>query len=139
MSWDDLQLEQGWSAPRAYGQSKLAQILFTREIARRFGDRGVIAHAAHPGVVKSNFAADGDTHGIQRLTVRSFSVFGVSPARGARTSVYLASSADAGRSNGDYWARSKPRRPSKGATDDVAAERLWEVSEELLTATGIAP
>jgi NAD(P)-dependent dehydrogenase (short-subunit alcohol dehydrogenase family) len=139
MAWDDLQLEDGWSAPRAYGQSKLAQILFTREIARRFGDRGVIAHAAHPGVVKSNFAADGDTHGIQRLTVRSFSVFGVSPVRGARTSVHLASSEDAGRSNGHYWARNKPRRPSKGATDDAASERLWEVSEELLTATGIAP
>ena len=84
MYWDDLQLEHGWTAPRAYGQSKLGQILFGREIARRYGGLGVVAHAAHPGVVRSNFAADGDTHGIQKLTVRAFSAFGVSPSTGAR-------------------------------------------------------
>jgi NAD(P)-dependent dehydrogenase (short-subunit alcohol dehydrogenase family) len=138
MNWDDLQLEHGWSVSRAYGQSKLAQILFTCEIARRFAGRGVIAHAAHPGVVRSNFAEDGDTHGFQRFTVRAFSVFGVSPAVGARTSIHLATSEEARRRNGGYWARSKPREPSKAARDDAAAARLWEVSEELVTATGVA-
>ena len=124
---------------RAYGQSKLAQILFTREIARRFGGRGVIAHAAHPGVVRSNFAEDGDTHGIQRLTVRAFSIFGVSPADGAKTSIHLACSEEAGRANGGYWVRSKEHRPSKAARDDEAAGRLWKVSEDLVTAAGAAP
>ncbi len=137
MNWDDLQLERGWTAPRAYGQSKLAQILFGREIARRYGGLGVVAHAAHPGVVRSNFAADGDTHGIQKLTVRAFSAFGVSPSTGARTSVHLASSDEAARSNGGYWARSRQREPSNAARDDAAARRLWEVSEDLVSATGV--
>ncbi|MGA8724337.1 MAG: SDR family NAD(P)-dependent oxidoreductase [Acidimicrobiales bacterium] len=137
MYWDDLQLEHGWTAPRAYGQSKLGQILFGREIARRYGGLGVVAHAAHPGVVRSNFAADGDTHGIQKLTVRALSAFGVSPITGARTSVHLASSDEAGRSNGGYWARSRQREPSKAARDDAAARRLWEVSEDLVSATGV--
>ena len=138
MSWEDLQLERRWTAPRAYGQSKLAQILFTREIARRLGGLGVIAHAAHPGVVRSNFAADGDTRGIQRLTVRAVTILGVSPANGARTSIHLACSEEADRSNGQYWVRSKQHRPSKAARDDEAARRLWKVSEDLVTATGAA-
>lgn len=138
MSWDDLQLERGWHAHRAYGQSKLAQILFVRELARRFGGRGVVAHAAHPGVVRTNFGGDGDTRGIQKLTVRAISVVGVSSADGARTSVYLASSDEAGRSNGQYWVHSRPGHPSKAAQDDDAARRLWELSEHIVTATGVA-
>jgi NAD(P)-dependent dehydrogenase (short-subunit alcohol dehydrogenase family) len=139
MNWDDLQFERGWTVSRAYGQSKLALILFTREIARRFGDLGVIAHAAHPGFVKSNFAEDGDTHGMQKLTVRSMTLFGVSPAVGARTSVHLATSPDAGVSNGGYWARCKPRSPSRAARDDDAARRLWDVSQQLLNEAGVTP
>lgn len=138
MAWDDLQMDRGWTVSRAYGQSKLAQLLFTRELARRFGDRGVVAHAAHPGVVRSNFAEDGDTHGVNRLAVRAFSTFGVPPDVGARTSIYLASSDEAGRSNGGYWVRCKQHRPSTAARDAEAARRLWDRSEELLTATGIA-
>jgi NAD(P)-dependent dehydrogenase (short-subunit alcohol dehydrogenase family) len=137
MFWDDLQLERQWTVSRAYGQSKLAQILFGREIARRYGERGVVAHTAHPGVVRSNFAEDGDTHGVQRATVRAFSVFGVSPATGARTPVYLASSDEAARSNGGYWVRRRQRAPSQAARDDAAARRLWEVSEDLVNASGV--
>jgi NAD(P)-dependent dehydrogenase (short-subunit alcohol dehydrogenase family) len=136
MKWGDLQLERGWSAARAYGQSKLAQILFTAELARRFGDRGVIAHAAHPGVVRSNFAADGDTHGLQKVTVRASSVFGVSSERGARTSVHLASSQDAAQTNGGYWVRNHRHRPSKAARDSESARRLWDVSEDLVVDAG---
>jgi len=132
MKWDDLQLEHGWSVSRAYGQSKLAQILFTRELARRFAGRGVIAHAAHPGVVRSRFAEDGDTHGALRASLRAIAIFGVSPASGAKTSVYLASSREAGLSNGGYWVRCKQRLPSKAARDDEASRRLWDVSEELV-------
>jgi NAD(P)-dependent dehydrogenase (short-subunit alcohol dehydrogenase family) len=139
MNWDDLQFERGWTVSRAYGQSKLALILFTREIARRFGDLGVIAHAAHPGFVKSNFAEDGDTHGMQRLTVRLMTLFGVSSAVGAKTSVHLATSQDAGASNGGYWVRSKPRSPSKAARDADAARRLWDVSQQLLIEAGVTP
>jgi NAD(P)-dependent dehydrogenase (short-subunit alcohol dehydrogenase family) len=138
MNWDDLQFELGWVVPRAYGQSKLAQILFTREIARRFGNRGVIAHTAHPGVVRSNFGRDGDTRGEQRLVLRAFSLLGVSPAAGARTSIFLASSEEASRFNAGYLVRRKQHRPSKAARDDGAARRLWDVSEEMVTSAGIA-
>ncbi len=139
MNWDDLQFERGWNVGRAYGQSKLALILFTHEIARRFGDLGVIAHAAHPGFVKSNFAEDGDTHGVQRLTVRLMTLFGVTPAVGAKTSVHLATSQEAGLSNGGYWVRSTSRAPSRAARDGDAARRLWDVSQRLLIEAGVAP
>ncbi len=138
MSWEDLQLERGWTAPRAYGQSKLALILFTREIARRLGGRGVIAHAAHPGVVRSNLGEDGDTRGVQRLTLRAISIFGISATKGAKSSIRLACSEEADQSNGRYWVRTKQHLPSKAARDDEAARRLWKVSEDLVTATGAA-
>ena len=137
IKWHDLQFERGWTVSRAYGQSKLAQILFTREIARRFGDRGVIAHAAHPGVVRSGFGHDGDTHGAQAFLLRAVSMFGVSPAVGARTSTHLAISDDAGCCNGGYWVRGKQRSPSKAARDEHAARRLWDVSAQLVTAAGV--
>lgn len=139
MKWEDLQLEQGWTVSGAYGQSKLAQILFTRELARRFGDRGVIAHAAHPGSVRSGFGADGDTHGLNRFVVHAIiSITGVSPATAARTSIHLASSEAAGLANGAYWARRKQRVPSKAARDADAARSLWAVSEDLVVQAGLS-
>lgn len=139
MSFGDLQLDGGWTAAGAYGQSKLAQILFTRELARRYGGRGVVAHATHPGSVRSHFGADGDTHGVTRVVVRAIiGVTGVTPAAAARTPVYLASAEAPGRTNGGYWVRRKERRPSRGARDAEAARRLWDESEALVTAAGPA-
>jgi retinol dehydrogenase-14 len=137
MDWDDLQGERQWSPTEAYGQSKLAQILFTRELARRFGGEGVIAHAAHPGLVRTRFGADGDTYGAAKRLFAVGRLVSASPARGARTPVFLATSPQAGRSNGGYWAHARPGRPSRAATDDAAARRLWEVSERLVTGVGI--
>jgi NAD(P)-dependent dehydrogenase (short-subunit alcohol dehydrogenase family) len=137
MAWDDLQLEHGWSVSRAYGQSKLAQLLFTRELARRFGEVGVTAHAAHPGVVRSEFGRNGDTRGVQHVVLQVFALFGVSPAKGARTAIHLATSDDALRSNGGYWVRSTPHQPSKAARDDESARRLWDVSHQLVTSSGL--
>lgn len=140
IDWDDLQLTRGWTVARAYGQSKLAQILFTRELARRFGGAGVVAHAAHPGSVRSNFGADGDTHGMNRFVVHAITqLFGVSPASAARTSIHLASSEQAGLTNGGYWVRSRQHRASRAGRDDAAAARLWDVSEDLLNDVGMAP
>jgi NAD(P)-dependent dehydrogenase (short-subunit alcohol dehydrogenase family) len=139
MRWGDLQGEDGWGAPSAYGQAKLAQILFARELARRFGDRGVVAHSVHPGVVRTGFGGDDDLHGGMKFVTRAIvACFGVSPERGARTSVFLATSEEAGRSNGGYWVRCKQVRPSKYARDDQAAQRLWSVSEDLVVEAGIA-
>jgi retinol dehydrogenase-14 len=140
IDWDDLQLTRGWTVARAYGQSKLAQILFTRELARRFGEAGIVAHAAHPGSVKSNFGADGDTHGMNRFVVQAIiRLFGVSPASAARTSIHLASSEQAGLTNGGYWVRGRQHRASRAGRDDAAAARLWDVSEGLLNDVGMSP
>jgi retinol dehydrogenase-12 len=137
MDWDDLQYERRWSPRDAYGQSKLAQILFTRELARRFGGDGVVAHAAHPGFVRTRFGADGDTYGGAATLLRVGKLVSVSPAHGAKTSIHLATSPQAALSNGGYWARAKPGHPSRAAKDDASARRLWDVSERLITGVGI--
>jgi hypothetical protein len=97
----------------------------------------VIAHAAHPGVVRSGFAKDGDTQGVQRIVLRGFAAFGASPAVGARTSTFLASSDEARRPNGGYWVCSRQHRPSAAASDVDAGVRLWDVSDELVAAAGV--
>jgi NAD(P)-dependent dehydrogenase (short-subunit alcohol dehydrogenase family) len=135
--WADPQYERGWRGLRAYNQSKLAQVLFTRELARRFAADGVIAHAAHPGLVRSHFAQDGDTRGLDAIAVELVLVRSVTPAQGAETSVYLATSPEAAETNGGYWVRCTPHRPSRAARSDHAARRLWELSEDLLTTAGV--
>ncbi|RNL84257.1 SDR family oxidoreductase [Halostreptopolyspora alba] len=135
--FDDLTLERGWGIMRAYGHAKLAQILFTRELARRYGDDGVTAHAAHPGFVGSDLYRSRDGGGVvERAAGAAIGLFAKSPAEGAATSIHLAVSDEALGTNGGYWANSKPARASRAATDDHAARRLWETSERLLTGAG---
>jgi len=138
LPWDDLQGARGWRQTPAYAQSKLAQILFTTELARRFGPRGVVAHACHPGFVRTHFGGDGDVAGLSATAVRASMVFAITPAKGARTSIYLATAPEPARSNGGYWARSRPARPSRAARDATAAHRLWELSEALVREAGSA-
>ena len=135
--WSDPQYERGWRGLRAYNQSKLAQVLFTRELARRFAADGVIAHAAHPGVVRSRFAQDGDTRGLDAIAVELVLLRSITPAQGAETSVFLATSPEAAETNGGYWVRCAPHRPSRAARSDRNARRLWELSEDLLAAAGV--
>ena len=85
---DDLQLEHGWSLSRSYGNSKLANILFTRALARRLEGNGVVANCFHPGVIRSRLARDAGL--LRALAWRVGGLFFASPARGARTLVYLA-------------------------------------------------
>jgi len=119
-----------------YGDSKLANILFTRELARRVEGTGIVAHAVHPGAVATSFGGDGDAKGWFGLVLKGFGWAFATPAKGARTSLHVATSDDAGRSTGEYWASRKRKRPSKQARDDAAARRLWEVSEQLVGITG---
>jgi retinol dehydrogenase 12 len=127
-------LEHGWDSWRSYANSKLANILFTRELARRLADTGVTANCAHPGVVRTGFGRDA------RLIVRAGLVIGrpflLSPARGADTIVYLASSPDVAGETGGYYVKRQRREPSAAARDDATARKLWEISEEM---TGLAP
>ena len=131
IDFDDLQGERSYSGSRAYNQSKLANILFTYELARRLQASAVTANALHPGVVNTSFGAE-DPRGIQRLIIPFARPFMNTPAQGAATSIHLASAPDLEQVTGCYFANSKPKRSSKRSYDEAAAARLWQVSADLV-------
>lgn len=131
---DDPNLERGWDSWRSYANSKLANILFTRELARRLDGTGVTANCAHPGVVRTGFGREGSP--LLRFGVLLGRPFFLSPERGADTIVYLASSPGVAGQTGGYYVKRRPREPSAAARDEAAARKLWEISEKL---TGLAP
>jgi len=137
IDFDDLQGERSYSGSRAYNQSKLANILFTYELARRLQASAVTANALHPGVVNTSFGAE-DPGGVQRLIIPFARPFMKTPSQGAATSIHLASAPDLELVTGRYFANSKPKRSSKRSYDEAAAARLWQVSADLvgLTAAG---
>ena len=129
MRFDDLQSEKGYSTFGAYGQSKLANILFTRELARREKDHGITANCFHPGFVGSDFAKN---NGLLARTVTTLlSPFARSPEKGAETGVFLCTAPSLGSATGGYYLDMKLRQPSRAAQSDEDASRLWQVSEEL--------
>jgi NAD(P)-dependent dehydrogenase (short-subunit alcohol dehydrogenase family) len=132
LDFDDLQSTRHYRGFRVYGKTKLANILFTRELARRWADTGVTANAVHPGFVASSFGRDGDTGRFGTLLFPLLKPFALSPEQGARTQVYVASAPELAGITGGYWVKSAPATPSAAAQDDAAAARLWEVSEELV-------
>jgi len=137
IDFDDLQGERSWSGARAYSQSKLANVLFTYELARRLPATLVTANALHPGVVRTAFGAE-DPSGVQRRLVPFVRPFMKAPAQGAATSIHLASAPDLDRVTGRYFVNRKPKRSSKRSYDQAAAARLWQVSADRagLTAAG---
>jgi len=130
LDFDDLNLERHYSGWTAYCRSKLANILFTRALARRLAGTGVTANCLHPGFVASRF---GDNNrGLFRLGLGiGKRLFAISEARGAETIVHLASDPGVAATSCGYFADSKPATPSPAAQDDRAAERLWEISAKL--------
>jgi retinol dehydrogenase 14 len=131
IDFDDLQGERTYSGARAYNQSKLANVLFTYELARRLQGTSVTTNALHPGVVRTAFGAE-DPGRAQRLAVPLMRPFMKSPNAGAATSVHLASAAELEGVTGEYFANSKPRRSSERSYDASAAARLWRVSGDLV-------
>jgi NAD(P)-dependent dehydrogenase (short-subunit alcohol dehydrogenase family) len=129
LDFDDLQATQGYSAMKAYGRSKLCNILFTRELARRWKGSGVTANCLHPGFVATRFG-DG-SGGLISSVVRVAKTFAISPEKGAETIVYLASSPDVSAINGEYFYKCRPATPTAGGRDDAAARRLWDESAKL--------
>jgi retinol dehydrogenase-14 len=129
IDFDDLQGERGYSANRAYSQSKLANILFTYELARRLAGTGVTANCLHPGVIATKLLAD--YMGVPVAGGALARTFGAKPEDGAATSIYLATSAEIEGVTGKYFERKQPRRSSRESYDEAAARRLWEVSERL--------
>lgn len=127
LDFEDLQMEREEYRPlKAYGRSKLANLLFTLELARRLEGTGVTANALHPGVVSTKLLFT-----AARVT-RFLSFLFRSPERGARTSVYLATSPEVDGVTGQYFVDGRPREPSPEARDPDRARRLWEESRRLV-------
>jgi retinol dehydrogenase 14 len=139
IDFGDLQGESSFAGGRAYNQSKLANVMFTYELARRLPASSVTANALHPGVVRTSFGAE-DPGGVQRLFLPLMRPFMKTPAQGSVTSIHLAAAPDLEQVTGRYFANSKPRRSSKRSYDQAAAARLWQVSADLagLTASAAA-
>jgi len=134
INFDDPQLKRGYSGRRAYGQSKLATILFTVELARRLDGTAVTANVLHPGFVASNFGKNnGGLFAI--LLGLAQRVAAISPESGAETSIYLASSPEVAGVSGQYLDKCRAVAPSAEAQDRTAAARLWQLSEALVGAT----
>jgi retinol dehydrogenase-14 len=131
IDFDDLEGERSYSGAQAYNQSKLANVLFTYELARRLKGTSVTANALHPGVVSTAFGAE-DPARAQRLLVPLLRPFMKTPARGAATSVYVASAPDLEQVSGRYFANGKARRSGKASYDETTAARLWRVSADLV-------
>lgn len=133
INFDDLQGEQTYSHWRAYAQSKLANVLFTKELARRLEGTGVTVNCLHPGFVRTNLAGGSR---LGRLLVAMMRPFTISAEAGAETSIYLASSPEVEGVTGKYFIKKRAVEPrSRTARDFAVAKRLWQVSEQL---TGLA-
>jgi retinol dehydrogenase-14 len=130
IDFDDLQGEKGYKTAKAYGQSKLANVLFTYELARRLEGTGVSANCLHPGAgVRTNLGSG--VSGVFGLTVRALRPLMKSPEKGAETSIYLASSAEVEGLSGGYFVKKAEARSSDVSHDERIARRLWEASAEL--------
>ena len=131
IDFEDLQSTERYSGQRAYNQSKLANVLFTYELARRLRGTTVTANVVHPGVTRTGFGAEDQarlyaaTGGIARPFMRS-------PERGADTVVWAASAAELDGVTGGYFHDRRPKRSSPRSHDEATARRLWQVSEELV-------
>jgi NAD(P)-dependent dehydrogenase (short-subunit alcohol dehydrogenase family) len=137
LDFDDLQSEKGSYSLNAYGRSKLANVVFSYELARRLSGTGVTVNVLHPGLVRTGFASN--------LGVVASAAFGfflrfvaLTPEQGARTSVYLATSPDVENVTGKYWEKSKVVPSSRASYDEATWTRLWEVSDKLVAASATA-
>lgn len=132
LDFDDLMFEKrGYGGFAAYGASKLANILFTRELAKRLEGTGVTANSLHPGVIASGFGRN--NQGVFGFIMRNLAgPFLGSEESGARTSVYLATAPEVEGKTGLYWKSSRESTPTRSARDDEAAAKLWKASEELV-------
>jgi NAD(P)-dependent dehydrogenase (short-subunit alcohol dehydrogenase family) len=137
IDFEDLMSTKGYQVMRTYGRSKLANILFTRSLARRLTGTGVTANSLHPGLVGTGIGqANALARAVWRLIVSLRG--GISVEEGAKTSLYLATSPEVESTSGGYYhqCRLAPLLTSAEAVDDSVAERLWRVSEDLVGLAG---
>jgi retinol dehydrogenase-14 len=134
IDFDDLQGERAYSGQRAYNQSKLANVMFTYELARRLAGTGVTATVLHPGVARTAFGAE-DPITMMRTMMLFARPFMKTPGQGAATPIYLASSPEVEGVTGQYFANRKAKKSSKSSYDTAAAARLWRLSAGLVGLT----
>jgi NAD(P)-dependent dehydrogenase (short-subunit alcohol dehydrogenase family) len=137
LDFDDLQGERGYSGKRAYNQSKLANVVFTYELARRLEGTGVTATVLHPGVVRTAFAAE-ELSPLWKVIMPLARAFMKTPAKGAATTIYLASASEVEGVTGQYFANRTPKTSHKSSYDTAAAARLWQISADLVGLTASA-
>jgi NAD(P)-dependent dehydrogenase (short-subunit alcohol dehydrogenase family) len=137
IDFDDLQGERNYSGQRAYSQSKLANVMFTYELARRLEGTGVTATVCHPGVVRTGFGTE-DQAAHMAIMICLARLFMKTPAQGAVTPIYLACSPQVEGVTGRYFANRKPRTSGKASYDTTAAARLWQASAGLAGMTATA-
>jgi NAD(P)-dependent dehydrogenase (short-subunit alcohol dehydrogenase family) len=126
---DDIMNEKKYEVMKVYSKTKMANVLFTYELARRLEGSGITVNCLHPGVVRTNLARD--AKGVFKILIGLFYPFFASPEKGAETSVYLATSPEVEGISGKYFHKTKQIRSSRQSYDKNIARRLWEVSEQL--------
>jgi NAD(P)-dependent dehydrogenase (short-subunit alcohol dehydrogenase family) len=130
--FDDLECEhRKYRGFLVYCETKLENVLFTRELAKRVDDTKITSNAVHPGFVGSNFGREGDMGSLIGFAMLAIRPLSISVAKGAQTSVYVASSPDVEGITGQYFYKNKVAKPSSAALDDATAARLWDVSAEM--------
>jgi retinol dehydrogenase 12 len=129
LDFGDLQTAKGYAGFRAYGRSKLCNILFTRELARRLSGSGITANCIHPGFVATRFGDE--SGGWRAFAIRAAKLFAIRPEKGAETLIHVASSPEVAKISGEYFYECRPQTPSSAAQDDAAAARLWAESARL--------
>ena len=129
--FEDINLTRGFNVIRAYAQSKLANVLFTRELAERMRDRGVTVNCCHPGAVATNIGISRET-GFGKTVTGLLNPFFQTPEQGAQTAIYLASDEEVGAVTGEYFYRCKIAKSSERSKDRALAKRLFAYSEQLI-------
>ena len=130
--FDDINLTKGYNVIKGYSQSKLANVLFTRELARRLKDRGITVNCCHPGAVATNIGIDRDT-GFGKTITSLLKPFFQTPAEGARTAIFLATDESVKDITGEYFYRCRIANSSRRSKDMELAKRLYEFSEQLVS------
>jgi NAD(P)-dependent dehydrogenase (short-subunit alcohol dehydrogenase family) len=129
LNFSDLQSARGYGGFGMYGRSKLMNVLFTRQLARRLAGSGVTANCHHPGFVATRFGDSGS--GFMNFLLQTSKRFALTPEQGAQTMLYLAGSPEVAKVTGTYFYKCKPAKLMRQARNDADAQRLWEVSAEI--------
>ena len=131
IDFDNIELKQGYGSFKAYNATKLMNVLFTNELARRLEGSNVTVNALHPGLVASNFAVTNNKNPLNRIMRMGLNLFAISLEEGAKTSVYLATSPAVEGVTGKYFEKSAEKRASESSHNEADAKRLWQLSEEI--------